>query len=1443
MKRAFWPLVVVCAVFGLTARLWNIDFDQRQHLHPDERFWALTSDAMQRAPTPAPHGTFVGPLLDWLDGQRTPANPYRATESFVYGPVTLSLAQSASSWLHNGVVNGDQPADAVAHGLDAIGIPLIDDQGAPRFDNAYGVDLVGRLMGAVFDTISIIVIALIGRRIGGRMAGVAAAGLYATSVLAIQHAHFLGAEPLLGLASALTVLCALRLDRGADVQRAAGTGLLAGVAGGLSVAVKLTGVSLVAIVVVACSALIIRHRRHSDLVRLAAVVFGAAVSFRFFNPSAFKGLGIGLSDPFRNDVRRLRELRASTAPPSFQWADRTPFVQPLIWLGIFTVGPGMAIATCFGAVAMSARLVGQRMGRTAAALMTDVGRWPVLITAALTIGPFAYVSVTSFPTGRYYFPMLPGLYAIAGVGVAAALRWAIRSSGRVRAGATAIAAVSIALATLWGLGFVSGVYGHTNTRIQASEWIADNLPPGSVLSSEAWDDGLPLRLPGLDAEQFVGEQLILVGPDDEVKVATIAEQLGRIDYVVESSNRIWGTVTRMPQRFPSTINFFDGLESGALGFQRVATFRGGISLGPWRLGEAHAEEAFSVFDHPEVRIWQKVREVERDAIVAILDPIAAANAVPVQYNTASANGLYLTADEIARNATGQTYDQAFDTTGSNLAHVVAWFVLLEVLGLAAFALFAPMLQRLPDAGFGLAKTLALASLAFAMFVAATWLRLDLNRSLVTSLAVVLLGAGVWCAFRRRALLARLWHERRTALIAVEVMTVVMFVALVLLRALNPDLWHPERGGEKPFELALLTAVLRTKTLPVYDPWYSHGALNYYYGGWFMLSAPARMLRTSPSTVMNLALAVFASCSSGAAFSLGAGMVNAGRPRWRRRSRTQRTSVIAGVLAAVFVLLISSAAMVQPLWQWLTGNLPRDGRLDWWALSRVIPDSVAVTEFPAWSLLFSDVHPHVMGIAVLLTIGTLCIAWHSALVDGRHRHAVVLGVLLGVGIGLTRMTNTWDFPLSGGLAVATITLALVSRVSWRRVILPAVGLGFVVLIVWSPYVRRGQVFDSGFEPAALRTPPSSWLRQFGLFATISSLMFVTHLAVALRTSRIVWRWITTAHVTVVVLSLAALGYLAARPGFEVFEITASLTIACAWVAWQRWRHGPPAGVARFGPLGPFALGIGWAIQAGVEMLTVRNDGGRMNTVFKFWYESWIVLAVGGAVVVAEQLRSRDATLRSTSRIVIGSALAMGLGFWWLAVPVRTDDRISAAGLSLDGQAYLSDEFVFGGGENRFVPADDVALADWLRANVRGIQVVAEAPGNDYQWTGRISWLTGLPTPIGWGYHETQQRRPYGASIETRKADMTALFTTTDPGVMATVLSRYTVAYVVFGTQEQLLSSPQSEAALRSFECIDVLTQADRSTEQGVISQQLFVAHVDPACVIRLRPPLPPPPPST
>ena len=730
----WWVLLLGVVLVGFVGRTWNLDFDRGQHLHPDERHWALTSAELDRLPEPDAHGTLFGPALDWLDGDRSPANVYRATESFAYGPVMLAAARSTAGWLHDGLLEGDQPATAIANGFDAIGVPLVADDGQPTFDAGYDVELIGRLLAALLDTLTIAVVALIGRRLGGPAVGMIAAVFYASCVLAIQHAHFLGSEPLLGLCSALLVLAGLHLDRSDRIAAAVRSGGLIGLAGGAALAAKLNAVGVVIVPVVGCAALLWKHRRRSDVARFVALALGVLIAFRVLNPGAFNGLGLRPSAAFLDDVERIRAQRHGDSPPAIQWANRNPVVQPIIWLVRFTVGPGIAIAGGLGAIALVRRL--RRSLRSANA------HWPIVFTLAAAIVPFGVVALTALPAGRYYMPMLPALCAIAGTGVVSSWRWSHRVTGRWRVAVRTAAVIPIALSVLWGAGFVNGVYATTNTRVEASQWIAQHVEPGSVLSSQAWDDGLPLWLPDIDVGRYSSEQLSMVGTDSPEKVFTVARQLGQIDYVVESSPRLWGVVERIPERFPSTINFFDALDTGELGFDRVATFRSGIRLGWFSLDESAAEEGFSVYDHPEVRIWKKARTVSYDDIVDVLDPSAAARAVSVTADDAHAGGLLLTESERAALADGATYAERFDVDGPAWLHLVAWLLLLELFGLAAFVLFLPIFRELPDAGLGVAKTLGLVVPACTLFIANTWFRISLTRPLVFAVAaLVLFGAG------------------------------------------------------------------------------------------------------------------------------------------------------------------------------------------------------------------------------------------------------------------------------------------------------------------------------------------------------------------------------------------------------------------------------------------------------------------------------------------------------------------------------------------------------------------------------------------------------------------------------------------------------------------------------------------------------------------------------
>lgn len=1426
---AWWGAVLVVALVGLVARSWNLDWDQRQHLHPDERHWSLVSASIgatepsaDPGSTDAGYPTLFGPALTWLDGQRSPANPYRAEgTSFVYGPVTLAASRSVAGWLYDGATTGAEPASTVVDTLDAVGLPLLDADGAPRFDDDYQVDLIGRLVGALIDTAAIVVIALAGRRVGiaverrpggvadtaggrtnaaarlGDATGLAAACFYAGTVMAIQHAHYFGAEPALALTSAVCVWAMLRLDRSASWSLAVTGGATVGAAAGAVMAVKFSGLGLAVVPFLLLALLVAVHRRRADALRLGAAVAGALVSFRILCPPAFIGLGWRPNPVFWDDLRASRRAAGGALPPSIQWAARTPVLEASWWLLKFTLGPGLVLCGVVGLVLLW-------RARSAS------GRWIPLTVVAAAVVPYGFVFRDIVTSGRYFVPMVPALAIAAGFGAASALAWLERAEDRTRRVGVGCVTLVVVLAVVWPIAFLNGVHAQDHTRIRASDWIATNVEDESVLTIQSWDDGLPLAIDGIDPNRYESVTLESFGPDSVSKMATLAGQLSDVDYVVESSPRVWNSVVRIPARFPSTIRFFEGLDDGTLGFERVATFTSPPQIGPFRL--EHGEEAFSVYDHPEVRIWRNVDQLDGAAIFERLDPVAAASAVPVHPADAGANGGMATAAEVAANDVRGTFANDFADAGlwsNQVVQLVGWLIVLVVLAASAWVLLLPLLRTLPDAGVGLAATLAVVVMVATSVVASGWFGLAFGRPLLLTLCACWTVAGGWTGWRRRRTLATTWGERRRTMISAIAVSVVGFAAGVALRAADPDLWHPARGGEKTFELAMLTSVLRSRTIPPPDVWFSGGALNYHYGGSLMVAVPARLMRTTPEVALNLGVGMIAMLAAGAAYSLGA-LLAADRGRGRpttgwRDAKAQRFARRGGLLAALFVLVVPNLAIVPSVFRRLIGD--ERGPLDWWALSRVVPDSPIITEFPAWSFTFGDLHGHLLDLPIVLTTTTmLVLLFRATSARGLAATALVAGLL----VGMSRAVNSWDFPLTLGATV--LVLALVgSTTSWRRALLAAGAAAFGCVVVWMPYTSRVEIGSTGLELNAVGTPFASFGVQWGLWLAIT-MACVCAYGVRLTTTR---------RVVTAVAATGAATLIAVPMGRGVTVIVIGVAAACAWLAITGWRRSAPTI-----PVTAFAISaVGWTIVAAVEVVVFRDDLSRMNTVFKWWIHAWVLVAAGCAGTVASLLPrwSRVTNTSHAGRFVVvgvGAAALIATSFVVLAVPARLDDRQSPGGLSLDALAVLDAGLTVGddaGGHADL--ADDEAMIDWLRDEVSGLPTILEAPGQAYQWIGRVSALTGLPTVIGWPYHLSQQRPSAGSTLGERQTDAERFFRSSDTDARLDVLWRRNVDYVVFGAAERALAGDDAADEIRSLPCLRIVFDDDVN----------FVAEVDHDCV--------------
>jgi len=232
--------------------------------------------------------------------------------------------------------------------------------------------------------------------------------------------------------------------------------------------------------------------------------------------------------------------------------------------------------------------------------------------------------------------------------------------------------------------------------------------------------------------------------------------------------------------------------------------------------------------------------------------------------------------------------------------------------------------------------------------------------------------------------------------------------------------------------------------------------------------------------------------------------------------------------------------------------------------------------------------------------------------------------------------------------------------------------------------------------------------------------------------------------------------------------------------------------------------GLALTLVVEFLYLRDSFGvRMNTVFKFYYQAWVMLGCASAYGIWWLL---DRLEKPLSRVLFatGAAIFIGLGLVYtvMAIPSRAGDFKGTA--NLDGASSIA-----------MSNPDDWAAIQWLDANAEqglptgSVPVILEAPWyGSYNYDGRISVFTGFPTVLGWAGHEGQWRGSYDEQSR-REPDIATIYTTSDSQTALALLHKWNVSYVILGSPElsyiqtvcsQSGSSCTMSSALKKFDLL-------------------------------------------
>jgi YYY domain-containing protein len=1394
-------------LLALALRIYGINWDQGGLFHPDERAFLSQVYDLQ-----FPEGD------EWSD---------------VLDPETSTLNPGSFNW-------GSLPHYALKSIQYAI---------APyKWMSLFDLRFAGRALSAVSDTATIFFIFLIGRAVFNTRVGLLAALLSALAVQQIQLSHFFAVDTFMTTFIVGTIYYSIRVAEHGRPRDS----VLAGVMFGLAVATKFSVLPLAFALIFAH--LIYATSRSGD--RYASdglgsddgarrqwiaykniVITGLMVVVVLVVTQPYMFLDMGT---YIDNISTQGEMvrRDVDFPFTRQYENTSKYVYQIVQLGTWGLGPVLGITVWLG-------LLGALIAGFLAQRKADLVILAWVLPYLLITGWFDVKFM------RYMMPITPFLILYG----ARMLWWAFEVVKSLQPSRRWLQALPIALVVLftvhYSLSFMN-VYSGQHPLNNVSSWLRNNAPEGSKVVQEHWEEGIPGVI-GLDMH----ERAELYNDENSRKFEQLTDLLADADYFVLLSNRLYATIPRLPERYPVTSTFYEKMFSDELGFELAysgSRYVGGLGVdyyedpfarldfdappgfekpsdGLFTAGFGWADESFSVYEHPQTFVFRNVegftaKRLEEE--IGSKDPDA-------QVVRSREVGLVLSDEDAAEQQAGGTWSSiTFLRWMPDWLTPVVWYVAAQLFALVVLPIAFVVFRPWPDRGYLFAKPLGL------LLVATTaWLLVSLGViqfSFFSVLIALILLAGI-SLFTLRSIggdfKAHLVANRRRIL-RMEILLLVAYVAFLLIRAANPDLWHPWKGGEKPMDFAYLNAVVKSSTVPPYDPWYAGGYLNYYYFGQFMIASLIRFTGIVPSIAYNLAVPLLFMLTVGGVYSIVSGLaeltLRAKRvPAWSRKS-----PAIAGLAAVAMVAIVGNIDGLLQVLEGASRTLFQDqafGFFDFWRSSRMMtPGSPGneITEFPFFTFLFADLHAHLIAIPIAITALAATIAAYLRIGRNRPKAESLAGLaVLGVLVGSLRTINAWDFPTQ--LLLAGVFLVGGQLISSKRSVIGRLFVGglstlFVLIVghvVYLPFHANFELFNNGVVKSQFSTELWRYIVIHSLFllAIISWLVFMWRERLSDALASITnaplpgsglagWMW----HVVLVIVAAAVVTL--ALTGFATiaFAVIIGASVLGAGVV----AYGSRVPGARYSLVAVGMVVMAMALAAGVDMLTVKDDIGRMNTVFKFYLQAWILLAMASAYFfwyLADAGKFSLSKLKPARGVWMGLLAVLVIGV--MVYPIlgtrdRNDERFEFSGLALDGMAYM-ETVTYVDHEGPLTLKYDFDAIEWMQQNVAGSPVIIEGLSDQYRWGNRVSIYTGLPAVIGWDWHQRQQRVGYASTVSNRRIEVDRFFNTSIRQTAISLLDKYNVRYVYVGEMEH---AKYSAEGLEKFEKMDIngLVQVYPTPEQ-------------------------------
>jgi len=376
--------------------------------------------------------------------------------------------------------------------------------------------------------------------------------------------------------------------------------LIIGILSGLAIGTKVSGAVFLAppILAVIIYSIVSKKKIKLTIRQIAIIVITAAIFTVLSSPYLI------LNYPESSRILKYEVDIAQGKIPIFytrQFRHTVPYVFQIKKIFPYALGWPLFILGTIGFLLTTISLIKNLLKKDKIKNKLDIGYW-ILNIGFLVY--FLYNGQLFVKWTRFMAPLFPFFALFATYGLKKIYHYLSQkiSSPTIL---HALYFILLLLSILPGTLFLTYVYAQPDIRLTASKWIYQNIPKNSIILSEA---GNVINLP-ISNIQTQKKYLKVINFDfynldkDPQLQKQLVSVLEQANYIIIPSRRIFTNHLHSPHQYPLTAKYYQSLFSGQLGFKKIKQFNFYSRLPIF--GDELAEETWSIFDHPVIRIYQK----------------------------------------------------------------------------------------------------------------------------------------------------------------------------------------------------------------------------------------------------------------------------------------------------------------------------------------------------------------------------------------------------------------------------------------------------------------------------------------------------------------------------------------------------------------------------------------------------------------------------------------------------------------------------------------------------------------------------------------------------------------------------------------------------------------------------------------------------------------------